>query len=700
MHNRVRVKLSTHATLAAASWSSTKNPARPGCERCQHHALALAITTGLALGMHSGAQAQSFPAEINLNDLDGSNGFVLNGEAADDQSGRSVSAGDINGDGINDLVIGAAGADPNGNYNAGRSYVVFGSDAGLPNPFNLSSLNGSNGFVLNGEAASDLSGASVSAAGDINGDGIDDLIIGALRANPNGNVSAGRSYVVFGSDSGLPNPFNLSSLNGSNGFVLNGEASFDLSGRPVSAAGDINGDGIDDLIIAAYGAAPNDNISAGSSYVVFGSDTGLPNPFDLSSLDGTNGFKLNGEAANDRSGFSVSAAGDINSDGIDDLIIGALDADPDGTNSAGRSYVVFGSDADLPNPFNLSILDGSFGFVLNGEAANDRSGYSVSAAGDINGDGIDDLIIGASDADPDSGDQAGRSYVMFGSNTGLPNPFNLSSINGSNGFVLNGEARNDRSGISVSNAGDINGDGIDDLIIGASRADPNGNNFAGRSYVVFGSDNGLPNPLNLSSLNGLNGFVLNGEAANDNSGISVSNAGDINGDGIDDLIIGAFRADPNGNNSAGRSYVVFGRAAIDLTVSKSNGAGFVAANQPTTYFIDVANLSAVEVSGATLTDTLPATLDAGTASWTCSGSGGAVCPNASGTGNISETIDLPIGGMLSYELTATVLATEGNTVTNTATVTLPTGLTDINPANNSATDSDPVAQFADGFEDD
>ena len=113
----------------------------------------------------------------------------------------------------------------------------------------------------------------------------------------------------------------------------------------------------------------------------------------------------------------------------------------------------------------------------------------------------------------------------------------------------------------------------------------------------------------------------------------------------------------------------------------------------------MANLGAIEVSGATLTDTLPATLDAGTASWTCSGSGGAVCPNASGSGNISETIDLPIGGMLSYELTAIVLATEGMTVTNTASIALPAGLTDINPADNSDSDSDPVAQFADGFED-
>ena len=209
--------------------------------------------------------------------------------------------------------------------------------------------------------------------------------------------------------------------------------------------------------------------------------------------------------------------------------------------------------------------------MLNGEAVNDRSGRSVSAAGDINGDGIDDLIIG-------EWYRAGRSYVVFGSDIGLPDPFDLSSLNGDNGFVLNNEL-GERFGISVSAAGDINGDGIDDLIIGADGAEPNGN-FSGRSYVVFGSDSGLPNPFNLSSLNGSNGFVLNGEAQGDQSGASVSAAGDINGDGIDDLIIGADRADPNGNSDAGRSYVVFGRAAIDLAIGKRNGSGFVSATQP------------------------------------------------------------------------------------------------------------------------
>ncbi|MBU7586378.1 MAG: FG-GAP repeat protein, partial [Nostoc sp. TH1S01] len=159
---------------------------------------------------------------------------------------------------------------------------------------NLSDLNGSNGFVINGIDNLDFSGFSVSNAGDINGDGIDDLIIGAYRADPNGQNYAGESYVVFGSRNGFGASFNLSSLDGSNGFVINGIDEFDFSGRSVSGAGDINGDGIDDLIIGASGADSNGQSDAGESYVVFGSRNGFEASFNLSSLDCSNGFGIKG----------------------------------------------------------------------------------------------------------------------------------------------------------------------------------------------------------------------------------------------------------------------------------------------------------------------------------------------------------------------------------------------------------------------
>ncbi len=279
---------------------------------------------------------------------------------------------------------------------------------------------------------------------------------------------------------------------------------------------------------------------------------------DLSSLNGSNGFVLNGIDSGDRSGRSVSNAGDVNGDGIDDLVIGADGASPNGNGSAGESYVVFGASGGFAPSLDLSNLDGNNGFVLNGIDEDEYSGRSVSSAGDVNGDGFADLLIGADSASPNGNGSAGESYVVFGASGDFAPSLELSNLNGNNGFVLNGIDRNDRSGISVSNAGDVNGDGFDDLIIGAISADPNGNDFAGESYVVFGASGGFAPSLELSNLDGTNGFVLNGIDEFDSSGISVSNAGDVNGDGFDDVIIGARSADPNGTTRAGESYVVFG----------------------------------------------------------------------------------------------------------------------------------------------
>ncbi|WP_048753219.1 integrin alpha, partial [Crocosphaera watsonii] len=338
----------------------------------------------------------------------------------------------------------------------------------------------------------------------------------------------------------------LSSLDGSNGFVLNGIDEFDISGFSVSSAGDFNGDGFDDILIGARDADPNGN--AGESYIVFGKAGGFDGSFDLSSLEGSNGFVLNGIDAFDRSGISVSSAGDVNGDGFDDILIGAFEADPNGNSSAGESYVVFGKVGGFSSSFDLSSLDGSNGFVLNGIDASDRSGISVSSAGDVNGDGFDDILIGAFTADPNGNSFAGESYVVFGKAGGFDGSFDLSSLDGSNGFALNGIERFDLSGRSVSSAGDVNGDGFDDILIGASTADPNGNREAGESYVVFGKAGGFSSIIDLSSLDGSNGFILNGIDRYDDSGYSVSSAGDVNGDGFDDVIIGARFADPAGES--------------------------------------------------------------------------------------------------------------------------------------------------------
>jgi hypothetical protein len=483
---------------------------------------------------------------FNLSDLNGSNGFVINGFGG--ESGYRVSnAGDINNDGIDDLIIGAPYTSPNGNDRAGRSYVVFGgTNVGSSGIFNLSDLNGSNGFLMNGIAEFDFSGRSVSNAGDINNDAVDDLIIGAPFAFRNGIGQAGESYVVFGGTNvASSGTLNLSDLDGTNGFTITGIGQIDTIGWSVSNAGDINNDGVDDLIIGGYG----------KSYVVFGKkNVGSGGTFNLSDLNGNNGFTIT--AIGDFDSFLVSNAGDINNDGIDDLIIGKYEADSNGNENAGQSYVVFGGkNVGSGGIFNVFSLNGTNGFAINGIAAGNESGFSVSNGGDINGDGIDDLIIGAFRAPANGVIQAGQTYVLFGGmNVGNSGTFNLSDLNGTNGFAINGITENSFSSSSVSNAGDVNADGIDDLIIGA----PDGE----QTYVVFGGKNvGNSGSLNLSDLNGTNGFTIPG---GDAIGLSVSYAGDINNDGVDDLIIGAPFASPNGIISAGQSYVLFGGPNIGV----------------------------------------------------------------------------------------------------------------------------------------
>ena len=497
------------------------------------------------------ASAASFPAGINLSSLNGSDGFRFEGLQDFGYAGMSVSnAGDINGDGIDDLIIGASGESP-GVGGAGSSYVIFGRSTAFTPILAPSSIDGSNGFRIDGIAIGDVSGISVSAAGDVNADGIDDLIVGAARADPNGSGS-GSAYIVFGQTTAFASTLSLSTLNGSNGFRLDGEAGNDSAGRSVSGTGDVNGDGIDDLIIGALladGGASN----AGSSYVVFGQSTPFGATLALSILNGSNGFRLDGEATEDRSGVSVSGAGDINGDGLADLVIGARYADPNGS-SSGSSYVVFGQSTAFTPILALSGLNGANGFRLDGVGAGDSLGVSVSAAGDINGDGVDDVIIAARFAGPTA---AGNSYVIFGQTAAFASTLVLSTLDGTSGFRLDGAAVGDSAGSAVSAAGDINGDGVDDLIVGANRAGANGPD-SGSSFVIFGQSTGFAPTLELSGLNGSNGFRLDGIAAGDYTGGSVSAAGDISGDGVDDLIIGAPRSSANGDYS-GSSYVVFGR---------------------------------------------------------------------------------------------------------------------------------------------
>ena len=326
-------------------------------------------------------------------------------------------------------------------------------------------------YTFTGEASPDEFGVSVSGAGDVNNDGFDDLIVGAFHNN-SGGATAGRAYVYSGQNGAVLHTFT-------------GEAAGDKLGVSVSGAGDVNNDGFADLIV---GARENDagGNNAGRAYVYSGQNGALLHTFT-------------GEAADDWFGNHVSGAGDVNNDGFADLIVGALYHDAGGPD-AGRAYVYSGQNGAVLHTFT-------------GEVFGDRFGNSVSGAGDVNSDGFADLVIGAY-ANDAGGNDAGRAYVYSGQNGAVLHTFT-------------GEAANDNFGTSVSEAGDANNDSFADLIVGAPHNDAGGS-AAGRAYVYSGQ----------------NGAILHtftGEAANVRFGFSVSGAGDTDSDGFDDLIVGAWR---------------------------------------------------------------------------------------------------------------------------------------------------------------
>ncbi|HEV8320446.1 MAG TPA: VCBS repeat-containing protein [Myxococcota bacterium] len=413
---------------------------------------------------------------------------------------------DFNGDGYADLVVGAYTAS-----GTGRAYVYFGGPGGLFDP--------TPDGTLAGETAGDYFGYAVAPAGDVNGDGYDDIVVGA-GSNDTGGTDAGRAYVYLGGPGGTFDP----APDG----ALSGETAGDQFGLSVASAGDVNGDGYDDLVV---GARFNDagGTDAGRAYVYLGGPGGTFEP----SADST----LTGEAAGDAFGSSVAPAGDVNGDGYDDLAVGAYLNDVAAAD-AGRAYVYLGNASATFGP----VPSGT----LTGEVAGDRFGFSVAPAGDVNGDGYDDLVVGAYFNDA-GGTSAGRAYVYFGGPA--------ATFDSVPDGTLTGQAPTDQLGISVAPAGDVNRDGYDDVVVGAYLNDAGGTD-AGRAYVYLGGAGASFDPTPDGT--------LTGAAAGDNFGRSVSSAGDVNGDGYDDLTVGAYLNDAGGQD-AGRTYLYFGgpTAAFD-----------------------------------------------------------------------------------------------------------------------------------------
>jgi len=474
---------------------------------------------------------------------------------------------------------------------------------------NLTALDGSTSGNSAGLRLTDLdisavgSRARVGSLGDLDADGFSDVLAASEIAGP---TNGGQVYVFSGAPSGtlaarLPGTptdgIPLTSLDGDGaqpGLKVNGEANSDFSGGHVTkAAGDVNGDGFDDLLIAGFnkvhllsGTTGIDALNDANSL-----DSGAPLTdagYDLNNVDGTNGaeFSVPLLTSSERGAedFAVASTGDVNGDGLDDILIGAATADPAGTTNGGQAYLVLGD--DTANLHSKDVTQTDIGILKFNGVDGGRAGSAVSSAGDVDGDGLQDFIIGA----PDTG-STGKAYVVLGAavaaaiteaagSTANPTPtlpnvftsgFDLDSLDTAApaaGFAIDTGALGREIGITVDSAGDFNGDGFEDVIVGST---PNTGGQYGYSAVVYGKASGF-GTVEIDTLDGGNGGVIMLGATVPPSGPNAlagefsSGAGDMNGDGFDDILVSG--------QGRGETYLFFGNTDSVMASRTTAFSGF------------------------------------------------------------------------------------------------------------------------------
>jgi hypothetical protein len=385
----------------------------------------------------------------------------------------------VNGDGYDDVVVGAFGA--NGAvFNEGKAYAYLGSSRGLER---------APAWTVEGGQEGSTFGASVAGAGDVNGDGYADVVVGAAYFS-NDQTNEGRAFLYLGSATGL-------SI--APAWTAESDQLLSRFGSTVAGAGDVNGDGYDDVVVGAeeYDGAYTDG---GKAFLYLGSASGLSS---------TAAWTGEGDQTGALFGYSLGSAGDVNGDGYGDLIVSAAFRDAT-SGDEGTAYVYLGSASGLSSVPAWSVQ---------GDGPQDYLGYRVAGAGDVDGDGYADVMVSAEGFDDGQTDE-GAAFVYLGSPAG---PSLTPDWTGE------GDQASACFGCAVGTAGDVNGDGFDDVVVGAWLFDE-GRIDGGQAFLFLGSATGPVDPARKSRGSDQK------EAA---FGQSVGTAGDVNGDGFDDVVVGA-----------------------------------------------------------------------------------------------------------------------------------------------------------------
>ena len=442
--------------------------------------------------------------------------------AESDQLGANMgysvaSAGDVNNDGYDDVIVGAYNYD-NGQTDEGRAFVYFGSSTGLQT---------TPSWTAESDQAYARFGYSVSSAGDVNNDGYGDVLVGAYVYD-NGETDEGRVYLYLGSASGP---------SASPSWTAEGNQNSCYFGSTVASAGDVNGDGFDDVLVAALFYSNGESME-GRVHMYLGSASGLP---------ASPSWTAEGNQVFANFGRSTACAGDVNNDGYDDVVIGAYYYD-NGEVNEGSAFLYFGSSSGLST---------SPSWIGESNQKDAWFGYSVSSAGDVNNDGYDEVVVGAVGYDnPDLNE--GRAYLYLGSASGLSS---------SPAWTVESDQASAYMGV-VSSAGDINGDGFSDVVVGAYFYD-NDTVDEGRVFLYLGSASG---PSATPS------WTAESDQYSTMFGSSLSSAGDVDSDGASDVIVGAYSFD-NGQTDEGRAYVFYGVATtpppLEFNLTLVSGWNFV-----------------------------------------------------------------------------------------------------------------------------